>query len=283
MSVTRTEILKRIQECELLGEFDRHVDPVDMSKVIKVDGDYHYIKHGMERAKYSLEDFFVVRPYTQYINRFIIRSKINGRENLRGIRSAVVTSNHVYMFDCLAIRRAMRGHKLYTVAAPFNNMTGFLGEMMRAGGMMPLSNEPSGLMAFNRAVRDRLSEGNYLLVYPEQAMWWMYEKPRPFKDGAFYIAAKNNVPVIPCFITYKYTGKYDEEGIAERKFVVNILEPIYPREELSLRENTEYLRDADFAACRECYESFYGRDLEYTCSGMEKYISGAKNEGRGSF
>ena len=30
-------------------------------------------------------------------------------------------------------------------------------------------------------------------------MWYNYRKPRPLKQGAYYYAAKNNVPIISCF------------------------------------------------------------------------------------
>ncbi len=265
MSSSRLDVLKSIGECEKRGEFDRHVDPIDFSKVIKVDGNYHYTKKGFEKLKYSVEELFIVRPYTVYINKKVMKTEFFGREHLKGIDSAVLTCNHVFMFDCLAMRAAVKGHKLYTVAAPFNNMKGFLGEMMRAGGMMPLSDEPSGLKAFNTAVTKLLEDRNYLLVYPEQAMWWMYEKPRPYKDGAFYIAARHNVPVIPCFITFRPTGKTDEDGIPEKSFIVNILEPVYPDGEKTLRENVAYMKETSYNRCREKYESFYGIPLKYTC------------------
>ncbi len=34
-------------------------------------------------------------------------------------------------------------------------------------------------------------------------MWWNYRKPKkPLKPGAFKIASRNNVPVIPIFYNY---------------------------------------------------------------------------------
>ena len=49
--------------------------------------------------------------------------QVEGRENLKGIKSAIVISNHVQMFDCIALKKAMKGHYTHFVAASFNNMT----------------------------------------------------------------------------------------------------------------------------------------------------------------
>ena len=48
-----------------------------------------------------------------------------------------------------------------------------------------------------------LKRGDFILIYPEQSLWWNYEKPKPLKNGAYKIASRSNVPVIPIFITMK--------------------------------------------------------------------------------
>ena len=57
-----------------------------------------------------------------------------------------------------------------------------------------------------------VSEGEKILIYPEQGMWWNYRKPRPMTNGAFRFAVNNNVPVIPLFITMKDTDSIDGDG-----------------------------------------------------------------------
>ena len=53
------------------------------------------------------------------------------------------------------------------------------------------------------AVDQLLSEGYFILIYTEQSVWWNYRKPKPLKARAFQFASRNNVPVLPCFITMK--------------------------------------------------------------------------------
>ena len=108
-----------------------------------------------------------------------------------------------------------------------------------------------------------MKKGDYVLFFPETAEWWMYEKPRPFAKGAFHYATKNNVPVIPMFICFKNTGKKDKEGFDIKQFNIYILKPIYPKEELNSKENTEYLMNEAYKECVEQYEKFYDKKLEF--------------------
>lgn len=94
-------------------------------------------------------------------------------------------------------------------------------------------------------------------------MWWHYEKPRPYKDGAFSLAVKHGVPVVPQFITLRDLKKCDAEGIPRKQFTVHIGKPIYPKETLSRRENIAYLREESSRFSKEIYERVYGKPLRY--------------------
>lgn len=267
--MTRLDVLNEIEKSEKAGVFDRHVDPIPREIVIPVTEEYRYVSERKfwEKVKYALEKFFMVKPFTLYENKIVLKTRVVGRENYKGLKAAVLTCNHVAKFDCLAVQHAARGHRTFVVAAPFNNMKGLLGELMRAGDMLPMSESLAGLRHFNAAVEEVLvKRKNFLLVYPEASMWWMYRKPRPYKDGAFSIAAKYGVPVVPQFITYRDGKKVSEEGIREVYFTLHVMPPVYPKPELGKKDNTRYLKEAAFEACRAVYEREYGMPLSYNCS-----------------
>jgi 1-acyl-sn-glycerol-3-phosphate acyltransferase len=94
-------------------------------------------------------------------------------------------------------------------------------------------------------------------------MWWNYRKPRPMKSGAFRFAVKNNVPVIPVFITMEDTDKLDSDGYPVQAYTMNVLPAIYPDEKLSLKENMENIREKNYQIWKETYEKFYGIPLVY--------------------
>ena len=110
------------------------------------------------------------------------------------------------------------------------------------------------MVQFMRAVDTLLQKGDFILIYPEQSMWWNYRKPKPLKHGAFKMAVRNNVPVIPIFITMEDSDKIDGEGFPIQEYTVNIAEPIFPDANLSQRENTEMMLNRNFEVWKKIYE-----------------------------
>ena len=184
---------------------------------------------------------------------------------------AIVTCNHFNPFDCFTIEKVFRlsgkieEKRLYKVIREGNytNFPGLYGFFFRNCDTLPLSSNKRTMVEFMKAVDTLLQKGDFILIYPEQSMWWNYRKPKPLKHGAFKMAARNNVPVIPIFITMQDSDKLDEEGFPVQEYTVNIAEPIYPDENLSQRENTEMMLNKNFEVWKEIYEKFYGIPLEY--------------------
>lgn len=73
-----------------------------------------------------------------------------------------------------------------------------------------------------------LQKGNFVLIYPEQSMWWNYRKPKPLKKGAYTFAARNNVPVLPCFITVEDSDILGNDGFYVQEYTIHIGKPNYP-------------------------------------------------------
>lgn len=269
---SRLQVLADIEKYELSGEFDRHVDPIDYSIVLPVGADFPYVRRGVDKFKTFLKYQLVVKPFRRKTMREVIKPEVHGIENAKGIKSAVITCNHVNKFDCLALQHAFRKQKdkIYIVAAPFNNMKGAFGDGMRAGGMLPLPEDAAAMRHFIKSVDFYLQHDNFVVIYPEQAMWWNYKKPRVYKDGAYTFAVKNNVPIIPTFITYRPSGKVNEQGIEEMYLTVHVMQPIYPDPTLRRHENVAYMKKQNFAMCKAKYEQVYGEPLTYATLDPEK-------------
>ena len=114
-----------------------------------------------------------------------------------------------------------------------------------------------------KSIKTLLDRGEKIMIYPEQAMWWNYRKPRPLKPGAFKFAAKNNVPVLPVFITMNDTEFIDEDGFPVQEYTVHYLPPIYPDKNLSLQENERAMCEKNYQLWVETYEKFYSEKLAY--------------------
>ena len=120
------------------------------------------------------------------------------------------------------------------------------------------------MIKFLKSIAILLKRGEKILIYPEQAMWRNYKKPRPMKSGAFKLACKNNVPVIPCFITMEDTEKLDGDGFPIQAYTLWIMPPIYPDKSLSTKEDSERVKDLNFEVWKNKYQEVYGKPVKYT-------------------
>lgn len=198
--------------------------------------------------------------------------EIKGADKLSDLRGgAVFTSNHFSVFENLAVlnasKKAKGRHRLFKVVREGNFfMTGVIGFLLKNCRTLPISSNMHTMMKLDRAIEKILKQGDFVLIYPEQSMWWNYKKPRPYRIGAFRYAAKNNVPIVPCFVTL--SEKYnDKTGKTDTKYTLHILELIYPDKELTVRENAEKMLEKNAALTRAKYEEIYGIPLTYLCDG----------------
>ena len=134
---------------------------------------------------------------------------------------------------------------------------------MRNCNTLPLSSGFKNMQKFMSSVSEILKDGHFILVYPEQSMWWNYRKPKPLKKGAFSMAAKNNVPVLPCFITMQDSDVLGEDGFYVQEYTVHIGKPIYPDPDSAVGENAERMKDENYLLWKDIYENNYGIPLVY--------------------
>ena len=116
---------------------------------------------------------------------------------------------------------------------------------------------------FPAQIKSALDNNSFVLIYPEQEMWFNYRKPRPPKRGAYHFAAKLNVPVISCFVEIIDTDEKDTDEFYKVKYRLHILDTLYPSSEKSAKENSIELCQKDYALKKEAYERIYSKPLHY--------------------
>ncbi|MGN1235639.1 MAG: lysophospholipid acyltransferase family protein [Christensenellaceae bacterium] len=249
--------IERIALCESEGRLNDHLDALDGAVVRPVDGSHEYLPGSIwKKLRYRFQYDTIVRPFIRYTAEEVALEVV-GLDNLRGVDGAIVCSNHVNKLDSVAIFSAFP-RRTYAVAAAFNNMEGFLGEMMRVGGMLPLSDSFTAMKHLDSAITTLLRRRNFIIFFPEQSEWWCYKKPRPLMPGAYHYAVKNGVPVVPVFFTFRKRG---EEATSLPRFVLHVLPPVYPEQGIPAKAAIAKLMEANERAWRETYESFYGERL----------------------
>ena len=270
----RLKVLRKIEKLEEKGLFDvdAEEDPPSIP-LLKEDIDYLREKRTnriKSRIANTVGEMFVNELLKD--NKLIIK-KINGMENLKGVKTgAVITCNHFNPFDSMAIEKVFRkskqhkNKKMYKVIREGNytNFPGLYGFFFRNCDTLPLSSSTETMVEFMRAVDTILQRKDFILIYPEQSMWWNYKKPKPLKSGAYRFAARNNVPVIPIFITMEDSDIIGDDGFWVQEYTINIEKPIYPDSKLSEKENCNIMKDKNFEVWKKVYENFYKIPLEYT-------------------
>ena len=207
----------------------------------------------------------------------MIVKDIKGIENFSNLDSgAIITCNHFNAFDSFAIQMAyeasnQKRRKFYRVIREGNytNFPGFYGMLMRNCNTFPLSSNKDTMEKFIRCMDIVLKRGDFVLVYPEQSMWWNYRKPKPLKKGAFTFAVTSSVPVLPCFITMEDSDILGDDGFYVQEYTIHVAEPIYPDPQKNRAQNVRMMMEKNFEVWKQIYEETYGVPLTYSCDKQE--------------
>ena len=196
-------------------------------------------------------------------------TEVIGLENVKDIKTgAIITSNHFNPLDNTVVRKFAKkaGKKRIYIVGQESNlaMDGIIGFMMKYSDIIPISNQVSYIKNdFQRLIKETLDKNNFILIYPEQEMWFNYRKPRYLKPGAYYYASKYNVPIISCFIEIIDKEENDTDEFKKVKYKIHILKPIYPDGDKSDKENAAWMSERDYSQKKEAYEKAYNKKLDY--------------------
>ncbi len=265
----RVEVLEKIKKYEAQGgdSFFLDVENDPPSRTLMPE-DVDYLN---KRISSKIKCFFasIIERFALWRAKRKLKITVVGKENIRNLSGgAIFTSNHFSIFENLAVKiaseKTKKRRKFWKVIREGNYfMPGIIGFLLKNCRTLPISSNLHTMQNLDKAIGAILKRGDFVLVYPEQSMWWNYPKPREYRIGAFHYAAKNGAPVVPCFITLSKTGKRGKDGFPELKYTVHIMEPIYPSPSLSVRENAKIMCEQNRRMCFAKYEEIYGAPVSY--------------------
>lgn len=273
-SESKLALLAHIEELEREGRFSEDAEENPPAPVLMPE-DINYLPRSLKSKTQTKYAFKVARWFVNMLikKKQLIIKEYKGIENLEKVADgAVITCNHFNAFDSFAIQLAfeqgkLKKKKMYRVIREGNytGFPGFYGVLMRHCNTLPLSSNFKTMEKFIAAVDRVLEKNQFVLVYPEQGMWWNYRKPRPLQKGAFTFAARNNKPVLPVFITMEDSDVLDDDGFYVQEYTVHFCEPIYPDPNKKRAQNSCEMRDKNYEAWKSVYEQTYGEKLTYSC------------------
>lgn len=252
-------------ELENQGKFDEYTTPYNYDHVIPIDENYEYIPKNIGfkiSSCFYRTLMFLLGPLATKV---AFGAKYYGKEKLKPLKKQgyFTVMNHCSYLDSLMLRHAVGDtKKVYLTVAPHNCKSGFGGHVLRAGGSLPLAEKLSAVKNMNKAFHELIEKGNVIQVYAEKAMWMHYEKPRPLKRGAFSFAVKENVPVVPVYIIWEKAKGLRKLFGFKKSAVVKVLDPIYPQEGLSSKENTIFMQQQAMKEYVEEYRRYFNISKE---------------------
>ncbi len=265
------ENIKKALENETYSAKVELSDPV----ITKEESDAIVNRYLENSKKFSFKlKSFVARRITNLATTILNKdTEIVGLENLKGLEGgAVVTCNHFSPLDNTCVRYLVHNklkRKRINIVSQETNflMPGILGFLLNYSDVIPISGNKKYLTGeFMNILEGLVSKGEYVLIYPEQEMWFNFRKPRPIKRGAYYYAAKLRAPIIPCFIEMIDKDEIDKDNFLKVKYRLHILPVIYPDKSLSEREDSARMCEADYTLKKEAYERVYQKELTYDFS-----------------
>lgn len=176
--------------------------------------------------------------------------RIRGRHILKKYKKelqggAITVANHCYQWDAPAVLQAVHANRHTRIPMFADNFCTSDHWFLKQVGGIPVPDNMSALKKFNEAFDEFHRRGWWFHVFPEAANWRFYKPLRPFRKGAFSMAYKYDMPVLPCVISYrerkgifKWLGKKDEPLLT-----VTIGEPVFPDRNSSRKAEVDRMRE----------------------------------------
>lgn len=215
---------------------------------LKFDETYPYLDKSLKFKIWHFLIYLTTWIAAFPVNRIRFGLRIEGREKIRQNRKlfangVMTVCNHVHRWDMICVLQAMRFRKAWIPmwSEPFNGKDGFL--MKHIGGIA-IPDNYKGLRKFDQALDELHTRKQWIHIFPESCSWPFYAPLRPFKTGAFNIAYKYSLPIIPMVISFRpRTGWRRFFGKGEPLITIHVGDPIVPDLNASRKEEVSRICD----------------------------------------
>ena len=225
-----------------------HYLEVKMDRGIVFDKNYPYVDYS---KGFAFKRFFVrllLRIIVFPMAKIRMGIRIKGKYNLKRYKhrlkdGAITIANHVHMWDYICVMKAVHNFKWPYLLSWDKNVNGESGPLVRMVGGIPIpEHDNEATLAFIKATKKLLDDGNFLHIYPEGSMWEYFTPIRPFKRGAASFAIKNDKPILPMAFSYRKPGWIRRKIFKQLAlFDLNIGEPLFANPDLEMSAKVDDL------------------------------------------
>ena len=181
--------------------------PVVIRQIDVERADYPFYDKSFKAKVWRVACFCIVRWILSFMQKVRYDLKIIGRKKVNKRNplfkdGALIVCNHVYRWDFVAAMQAANYHYLYFPARAAN-LAGKDARWIVGIGGIPVPETLSAQRRFNEAFGELHKKKKWFFVFPEMTRWDYYQPLRPFQVGAFKMALRYEVPVIPMVISFR--------------------------------------------------------------------------------
>lgn len=223
-----------------------HVVRMPTPYVYRVDERYRFVNRNIFFRLGSALLFYVIAiPLLDIVSRLFFGLKIIGKKNMRYLKGGAVTvTNHVHMLDSPMVACTLFPRKPFFATLKANFEIPVVRRLVRLLGGVPIPESPKALHAFMESMRVQLEKGRIVHFYPEASLWPWHDELRPFRNGAFHLAVKSGVPVLPMVFTFRQPGKLMSRLRKKPLVTLRIGAPEYPSQAGTERSRVLQMRSA---------------------------------------
>jgi 1-acyl-sn-glycerol-3-phosphate acyltransferase len=212
----------------------------------RVDERYRFVNRNIFfRLGSSLLFYGVAIPLLSLVSRLFFGLKIVGKKNMRYLKGGAVTvTNHVHILDSPMVACTLFPRKPFFATLKTNFEIPVVRRLVRLLGGVPIPESPKALHAFMESMRMQLEKGRIVHFYPEASLWPWHDQLRPFRNGAFHLAVKSGVPVLPMVFTFRQPGGPLARFRKKPLVTLHIGAPEYPAQTGSERSRVLQMRSS---------------------------------------
>jgi 1-acyl-sn-glycerol-3-phosphate acyltransferase len=174
---------------------------------------------------------FTVWHIAQLANIVLYSTRYENRKKLHQYKGrAILISNHTTFLDPVLLSGAVIPEWTWHTLLEKTVETPFLGTFIRLIGGMPLPPGGAGIEKLIGSSEAAFKCHRFIHFYPEGECYLYNQKIMPFKSGAFYVAARLNLPVFPLLTVFS-EGLLKPGTFFARRFPIErlvVLDPVYP-------------------------------------------------------
>lgn len=207
-----------------------------------IDENYRYIDG---RPLWKLGRFaayrLVAMPAAYLYCKLFLHSTFRNRQVLKTVKGqgCFVYGNHTQQVgDPFLPNLALCPKSVYMIVHPDNVSMPVLGRITPYLGALPLPSNLKAMRNFKEAIRTRIREGSFVMIYPEAHIWPFYTGIRDFPATSMKYPVELDAP------SFALTTTYRRRRFGRKPRTVTYLDgPFYPDKDLPPRARAQALRD----------------------------------------